>query len=112
VSFKFASAFAAIAIAAVAIAPAHAKKPMGGYGVTYTVAVSYADLDLTQAKDIKKLNRRLNRALDRVCGDPRDKALSSQRRAIRDCRMTAKSAAIASVQAPLVLAALQGPVRG
>jgi UrcA family protein len=113
-SFKFASAFAALAIAAAALAPAPAmaKTPASSAGVTYTIAIAYGDLDLTRAKDVKKLNVRLDRALNRVCGDARDKSSLGRRHLIKACREDARSLAMASIQTPMVLAALQGGVTG
>lgn len=106
-SFKFTSALAALAIAAAVIAPASAGTGPRGASVTYSVDVSYADLDLSQQKDVKRLNARLKRALDRVCGRTSSSASQTMRREIRACRADARSRAIASIQAPVVLAAVQ-----
>src|SRR5688500_9297412 len=54
-------AFAAAAVAFFAT-PAFAQQPSS------TVAVSYADLDLSTARGIRKLDRRIRTAVERACG--------------------------------------------
>jgi UrcA family protein len=53
---------AAVAASASAL-PARAQR-------TYTVAVDRADLDLTRARDVARLDRRIARAAETACGAP------------------------------------------
>ena len=71
-----------------------------------SVAVSYADLDLSRPAGVAALDRRLSRAADAVCGpvDARDLRASA---AARACRTAALSAAAGDAKA--VIAARRGP---
>lgn len=53
--------------------------------------VSYADLDLTSEAGIETLDRRLDRAVRRVCGSPMVKSVQSERR-VTKCREQAWNA--------------------
>lgn len=103
-SFKLASLFAAAVITAVAIAPASAAPRIH----EVSVRVSYADLDLTKVADVKTLSRRLERALDKVCGNPHGEASMTMVRAIRACRADSRAVAVAAIDAPLLTALYQG----
>lgn len=99
-SRKFASFVAAFAIAAVSAAPALAE-PVSR---TTSIAVSYADLDLSRAEGVQTLSHRLKSAIDQVCGKPHDTASQTVARKIRACRATAMDQAVAAIDAPLLTA--------
>jgi len=71
----------AFALAALATVPSHA---VAGEAAP-TEQVSYADLDLTSEAGVTALDRRLDRAVKRVCGNPGRFPLPMQQR-IADCR--------------------------
>lgn len=73
-----------------------------------SIAVSYADLDLSRPAGVAALDRRLARAADAVCGpvDARDLRAMS---AARACRTAALSSA--NAEAKPVIAARTAPVR-
>ena len=63
-------AFASLA-ATIAAFPAFAQEPDEGLTVTYpSVAVSYADLNLSHPSGVEALDRRLHRAAKAVCSIP------------------------------------------
>lgn len=53
--------------------------------VPLSVTVGYADLDLTSQQGVKRLDRRLDQAIDQVCGDPRALLAMSERISIHAC---------------------------
>jgi UrcA family protein len=99
-SRKLASIFTAVAIAAAAIAPASAEQRVQ----INTVAVSYADLDLTRAEGVKTLTLRLKGAVDQVCGRSATSASMTIRRKVQACREKAMDVAVAEINAPLLTA--------
>ena len=66
----------AFALAALSIVPSHAIARDAGP----TQQVSYADLDLTNPAGVEMLDRRLDRAVKRVCGNPGRFPLTENRR--------------------------------
>jgi UrcA family protein len=101
-SRTFTSLFAAAAL--FASIPAASAGPVTQ---TSSVAVSYADLDLTRAEGAKAMSGRIERAADRVCGTP-VKAPLVLRRSIMACRKQAIATAVASIDAPLLTALYEG----
>jgi UrcA family protein len=71
-----------LAAALVAAAPAAAETE------TNSIEVTIADLDLAQAKDVARLDRRLGVAIRRVCGTPDDRSLAAML-AVTACRLDA-----------------------
>lgn len=97
---KFASLIAAIAVSAAAVAPA--SSDTGAH--SRSMAVAYADLDLTRVDGVKTLSIRLKKAIDAVCGRSHDSASVTRVRQIKACRAEAMSAAVAAIDAPLLTA--------
>ncbi len=62
--------------------PSHAQGPT----VERSRIVSYADLDLSREADVRKLDRRIDRAVKQVCGTASDVDLEG-RNAGRRCRV-------------------------
>ena len=100
----FASLFVAVAIAAASTGAANAEST---YKIS-SVAVSYADLDLTRVEGVKTLSSRLGRAVDKVCGRKSDTASMTMRRKIATCRTESMNRAVAAIDAPLLTAFYQG----
>lgn len=67
------------------------------------VKVSYADLDLNRADDVRVLYRRLQRAADQVCGEVPQMELARYQLHLRCQRATVESA-ILQVASPELLA--------
>lgn len=89
-------AFAAAAVAFSAT-PAFAQQPSS------TVAVSYADLDLSTARGIRKLDRRIRTAVERACG-PISSFDPAGKNDVRQCRTDTLAAA--RVQRDVAIAAV------
>ena len=74
--------------------------------------VSYADLDLSRAADVRKLDRRIRAAVDEVCGaasaaDPEGRNEVRRCRALtRDSLAAARGTAIAAAAQPTQVAAM------
>lgn len=100
----FASLFATVAIAIASVGPANAEPIYQ----TYSVKVSYADLDLTRVEGVETMSRRINRAVDKVCGRPAEAKSQAARRVIQACRAQSLAQAIAAIDAPLLTARYQG----
>ena len=73
----------AIAFALAALASTVPSSAIAGGPTTETVP--YGDLNLASEAGIKALDRRLDRAVERVCGDSQVRTLALQRR-IEQCR--------------------------
>lgn len=73
---------AAALIAVPFAAPAPAQEPLG----QRTQVVSYADLDLARDADVRKLDRRIGRAIKDVCGTASDVDLEGKNE-VRRCRV-------------------------
>lgn len=71
-------AFALAALAATHPLSARANPPE-------SVTVPYGDLNLASEDGVKALDRRLDRAVERVCGDSSVRNLQTQKR-VEDCR--------------------------
>ena len=69
-----------------------------------SMAVHYADLDLTSQRDAKRMLRRITRAANDVCGDRQLHVNRFGVRAFRDCRAETIAAAVRSLGAPAVTA--------
>lgn len=79
------------ALAASTIAPAWAQEP--------PVVVPHADLTLTRAADVARLDRRIARAARAACGTPSDADLRARNQAARCLRETVASVAPARARA-------------
>lgn len=99
-SRKLVSILAAITVATASLGAASAEPA----DRSVTVAVSYADLDLSNVEGVKTLSFRLKRAIDQACGRPHDSASQTLRNKIRTCRVNAMENAVAAINAPLLTA--------
>lgn len=97
---KLASFLAAMTVAVASIGAASAD-PVDR---SVTVAVSFADLDLSNAEGVKTLSFRLSRAIDQACGRTHDTASQTLRNKIKACRVNAMDSAVAAIDAPLLTA--------
>ena len=90
----------AFALAGLSSAPAFADRLPG----RNSVAVSYADLDLTGMAGVETLTFRMKKAADKVCGRMSASTPAMLHKSIRACHATALGNAVASINAPLLTA--------
>lgn len=76
---------AALAASAVTVSPATAADPSAGIAI-----VSTADLDLSNARDVRTLDRRLSIAIVEACGEASSVDVAG-RNFVRACRVDARA---------------------
>ncbi|MEO7411642.1 MAG: UrcA family protein [Sphingomicrobium sp.] len=97
---KFTRFAMAILASAATITPAFAAEPAAGIAI-----VSTADLDLSNAHDVRTLDRRLSIAIVEACGEASNVDLAG-RNAVRACRVDTRAKVDAARDRLVQLAAL------
>jgi UrcA family protein len=93
-----------IVIIAAALLAAPLATPASAETVERTRIVSYADLDLSRAGDVRKLDGRIGRAITEVCGTASEADLEG-RNEVRRCRTLVRESLLAERNQALAAAA-------
>ena len=92
-------------LAALVAAPAFAPALAQGPAADRTQVVSHADLDLARAGDVRKLDRRINSAVNHVCGTA-SSADPAGKNEVRRCRVLTRES-LAAERGTAIAAASQ-----
>lgn len=103
-SRTFKSLLAAILVSGFVASPAFARSTVE----TVSIAVSYADLDLSQTADAKDMMSRIKTGARKVCNELSSAHAAGETRWLRICRQELADKAVAEIGSPVLTALYYG----